>query len=161
MLFGVSADDYKTENRLKTAILGYCTTDDITVLVLNKHSQASTNIYSGYAYVIAETEQSGYISTTAATMPAMTTVDYYDSTTNDVSIFTTENFKMRFSTAGVLSEEEYVNLAQTLGITDAKLQIVLQVFLYYSQFVQESDLELLAEMNLSDLVNLYNNTINP
>ncbi len=168
MLFGVSADDYDTENKLKAKILSCYSENDITVLVLNKHSEVPSSIYSGYAFVIADSETPEYISTTAATMPATTaatmpgtTTAYNDSTTNDGTGVITDSYKMQLSAALVLSEEEYVNLAQTLGITDAKLQVVLRVFLYYSQYVHESDLDLLAEMDLSELLNLYTVTINP
>lgn len=171
MLFGVSAKNYETENMIKAEILE-CYGDSLTtLLILNKHTEVSTSIFSGYAYLSVADQEGGaeynatttatsYITTAAATWPASTTSDYNDyATTIDSSSSNDVNSKWQISDSGVFSEDEFVNFAQTLGITDAKLQVVLKVFFYYPQYVHESDIELLAAMNLSDLLVLYNNIV--
>ncbi len=159
MLFGVSASDYEVESRLKTKILNFYSEEDIMVLVLNKHTEVALSIYSGYAVISAESEMPEYITTTAATIPQTTTAYNYVSSTDNSGVDVSDNFKIQFFASRSLSEEEYVSLAESLGITDAKLQVVLSVFLFYSQFVSELDLERLAQMDLSELFVLYNNAI--
>lgn len=165
MLFGISAKDFDRETKLAADIIFICQEHNQDAYVLKTHTSSSQTMFSGFVYEYDQYEQqeSAVTTTTMATLPASTaaTTSVSGITAPDANdaINFGSTYKYSFMTIGAMDLEEFQNLALSLGITEAKLQVVLKVFMYYPEFYSEADLQYLAEMSLQDLMPLYDAAI--
>lgn len=169
LLFGVAGDNYKKEQRVRTKLLDIKVTEATTVYVINKHSESSETLHFRFASASApkgdrdnnidtaskNSVTANYFSeeNTTKTVPASS----YDSVLFDdmITVFAS-NYP-----EGTLTESEYLDLASTLQVSEAKLQMALEVFVFYDEYDSADDLSFLANLDLKDLFELYEKTILP
>jgi len=147
LLFGVSSKDYEKEQTLSNSITEYLSADSINMLIVSKHSSIEYTLYSGMASDFLSNSDTDNFTTTTA---------YLDSSSIDTPLDgIPEYYDRTYVILNSLTSVQYTNLAKDLDITEAKLQIVLSVYFYYSSIQNGIGLDTLAQMNLSDLFVLY------
>ncbi|MBN2504257.1 MAG: hypothetical protein JXB20_02830 [Bacilli bacterium] len=170
VLIGVNAGSYAVEAKLLDKVQDSYVYGDTLVALVQKHTETTESLYFGFASISAEsivvtTTAAPYISTTMAYPDSSTmagTADYLSPTTtqdaqentNDTpvtTITTSEPFYIDY-----YSESEFEALAEAYGITEARLQVAMQVFEAYDDFQSVADFEALVNMALIDLIELYN-----
>jgi len=153
LLFGVASSDYEDEILLSSSISSYLQTDSMNMLFVSKHSSDNTKYYAGLASSVSSSNipegNSSTLSTTAFYDPTGALDDEFD--------FIIVNSTFRTYQLSNLTPTQYTSLANELHITEAKLQIVLSVFFYYSNIQQDLGLESVAGLDLPELFTLYQN----
>lgn len=168
LLFGVASGDYNKEQKLKSMLLDIDVARETTIYVMSKHSEPTETFSFRFALIgSAESSPADYVTTAIA----QTTANYWTQSASTVTTATESaypafgdminDFTSTASVDGALSETEYLELASTLSISEAKLQIVLEVFVFYDEYDSAEDLLTLASLDLKDLFSLYEPTVSP
>ncbi|NLF48935.1 MAG: hypothetical protein GX582_04745 [Acholeplasmataceae bacterium] len=171
MLFGIEGSNYQQEHKIKTIILAQFDLTLTPVIVINQHSEESPDRVYRYAMIeaatmIPSTGMPEYSTTACMTTTAMmnttmgmTTQSAYSPSTDQPD--TTSGVANSDYTVLNYSIIEFRVLAESLSITEAKLQLVLDIFVGYSEYQTYDHLVLLSQLSLQDLYPLYQNLNNP
>lgn len=164
LLFGIEGVSYQQETQIKNMIMDLFNAEDTPVLVVNQHSDETPDRLYRYAQIEAgilqpSSSTTGYFTTiavtTAAPMFTSTQSDSNPSTSNyDTS---TGDIGSEYVVNSSYSLTEYRSLAESLAITEAKLQLVLDIFQGYSDYQTYDDLLYLSQQPLITLFPLYQN----
>ncbi len=163
LLIGISARNYEAEQKLAARVQSLQLAPTTTIRIVNRHTEASESIIYRYARMadaeIAANSQQPPV-TTAVASPDFAQTTQQESPSGSYGFsFDSLTTIYASSVAGSLSEADFLLLASELEITEAKLQLVLEVFFFYPEYDDEEDLLALAEMSLRDLFALYETTL--
>ncbi len=179
MLFGISGTSYETEQALEIKILSVLPQESTEAMFLNLHTDADSDLREGLV-IATETDfwsavgfvresETSVTSTTAVYDPA----DYYDSAIPEwsmidgkfVTIFPANDAVGEVATGGIGSETKTVYsgltpaafsaLADSLGVSETKLNLAILVFQGYPSYILPSDLAYLCTLSVGDLMDLY------
>ncbi len=177
LLFGISGTDAKSGSRLEAAFTA--TLADATLLYMNSYDSSSLSAWTVvfksaeaiYSYISPEMNSdiesavagNDVITTTAAawttifSTAATTTMDGVDTSADGITTGydgTGESCYLCSYTVN-MDASELAQIAANLGITEAKLRLVIAVFNGYPIYQTQSDLESLVAMPISELAVLY------
>jgi len=157
VLFGITSTDYDDEIALQSKISTFFEQSSANVLYVSKHSDTEYVLYAGFATDKEISPTTSFdntdilTTTTAASQNVTTTI----TTTTEFNDSVLSSDELRVIELQTLSTDEFIALANTLGISEAKLQICLSVYVYYVSYHTEDGLVSLANLSLQDLFALY------
>jgi len=178
LLLGISETDVTSGSKLEAAFAA--TLADATLLYMNAYDnpgvgdwsvvfksadaiygygspEMNSDIEAAMADIDAITTTAGVYTTTAAWTAATTTSDGAITTSDglDPGNEGTGATCYLCSFAVNMSASELAQVAANLGITEAKLRLVISIFNGYPIYQSQTDLEMLAAMPISELAVLY------
>jgi hypothetical protein len=159
MLFGIEGTSYEQELIIKSLVVDHFQESSTPILVMYQHTDDTNHWIYGFARLEAST-----LFTT--TMPIFTTTAmmYTSAWQTTLSPNSPSTSSSDDSTSNIADQEyaipefslaEFQSLANTLDITEAKLQLVLEIYQGYSTYQTYANLEQLANMPLETLYSLY------
>lgn len=156
LLLGIDSKSYESELSISDKINSIYIEYPITMLSLSKHSAVEYVYYSGFVDD-SRAEGSNYESIFAQDdiLSTTTMIDQIPDAT-DTPAYDSEYYASKIAEFEAMSSEDFTDLAQSLDISEAKLQLVLSIFFYYPQYQIQSGIVTLSEMSLQTLIPLYN-----
>lgn len=166
LLFGLDGKNYQQEQKLKEKLEDIKLASTTTVFVLNKHSEPSETFSFHFAMLASRESSSVQIETTYSQVTtamwtqgsSVATTSIYNDNLNVIGVI---DQIPSSSPGGALSESQYLELASTLNVSEAKLQIILEIFFHYDEYDSASDLYALADLDLENLFSLYEPIVSP
>lgn len=179
LLFGISGTSYESEQSLETKILSLLPAGSAQTLFLNLHTdtdlrdglvtEAQADFWSVFGFAFLEYEGSV---TTTSTVYAPS--DYYTTEIPEWSMEDDDKFYTVVPGADIqtgavtdgsgngskpvysnLSPDQFSALAESLGVSEAKLNLAILVFQGYPTYILPSDLAFLASLSVGELMDLY------
>jgi hypothetical protein len=159
MLFGIEGTSYEQELKIKSLLVDHFLESSTPILVLNQHTDDANH----WIYGFARLESSGLF-TTAMPIFTTTAMMYTSAWQTTLSPSSPSTSSSNDSTSDIADQEytlpeftlmEFRSLADSLDITEAKLQLVLEIYQGYSAYQTVADLEQLANTPLETLYSLY------
>ncbi|MDD3122259.1 MAG: hypothetical protein PHC62_01955 [Candidatus Izemoplasmatales bacterium] len=163
LLLGISSSDYDDEQILQTNISNVLSNNSVNVLYINKHSQTANVLYSGFVYFSTQKTTASATGSEDITTTMMTTT-----IANDQNNYTSEIPSYQNSVEAVythiytylansqyLSSDYFISIAESLGISEAKLQICMTIYVNNTFYQTEDGIITLANLSLQELFALY------
>lgn len=152
LLIGVWGDNYQMEASLDDYLESSFQVSNASVLILTKHS-AQTNIIFEVAYPefnngVESNQNETYSTTTTYFFTTIMTTTSPESPSDSVDTDTTDRISSQFS------ESEFTQTAETLGISETKLQLIFTIISIHPEYDTWEELELLSTLSLKDLFQL-------
>jgi len=148
ILIGVQSDSYTTESSLSSDISTILDIYSSNLILLNAHTYSSNLLYSGLVvssstnsssedYIFTDENESGSYNQSDGVSAIV------DATTDS------------FETKVYIAESYFTTYATQNNLSDAKLQLVLTIYNYYTEYQTNEGFNQLINMDLKDLYNLY------
>lgn len=181
ILVGISGATYESEQTLQTEILSLLPPETTETLFLNLHTDADsdlrdgllvvteTNFWSAFGFSVQQAGTS--VTTTSAVYDPS---DFYSTPTPEWStdaegkyyiIIPDNEAAADYTVGGVvpngktvyagLTVAEFSALAESLGVSETKLNLAILVFEGYPSYILPSDLAYLCTLSVGDLLDLY------
>ncbi len=148
ILVGIDGLRYETELDIKKDIEDIYGEKDMQIAIIQKHTATPSSFYCGY---VNNELQEGIQITTTAVLASTTVADGIPNGTTD-SFYDEE----RVFQIPQYTESEFADMAAAYDVTEARLQVAMAVFDFYSDTRQYQDLINYLGMDLQDLLVLYN-----
>jgi hypothetical protein len=168
LLLGISSSNYEDEQVLAANLISSLSQSTVNVIYVSKHSETDYILYSGFVYYSTRTTQNnatGSMSatTTSKSITNSSTTSPTDSSTVESGIPSSSDYansdyaivSTLLTNYTYMSSEEFVSLAEILGISDAKLQVCISIYVNNSSYQTEDGLTILANLPLEDLFALF------
>lgn len=152
LLIGVWGDNYQMEASLNDYLESSFQVSNASILILTKHS-ALTNIIFEVAYPefnngVESNQNETYSTTTTYFYTTIMTTTSPESPSDSVDTETANKISSQFS------ESQFTQTAETLGISETKLQLIFTIISIHPEYDTWEELELLSTYSLKDLFQL-------
>ncbi len=156
MLLGITSNSYDSEMSMTSKIDQIYDSFPITVLTLNKHSTVEYVYFSGF--VDDSQEASANFDGIFANGDEISTTTIYNSETDitDAPAYDSEYYANKIAEFDSMTSSDFTTMANNLGISEAKLQLVLSIFFYYPVYQVQNGITMLSDLPLQTLIPLYN-----
>lgn len=157
-LLGIQANSYQNEAKITTHLNQMLESPSVTYVILQKHTAIEEILYSGFALATSSRRDDAQ-AVPAQTQPAT----YYpyigaspDFESNFDSIVNDE-----FEIIQTYNEVDFLTLAEHMHLTEARLQLLMQIMVKEEAYPSISTLNALNQLDLSELIERYMNPDNP
>lgn len=180
ILFGISGASYESEQSLQTEILSLLPAETTETLFLNLHTDADSDLRDGLLVVteanlwsvfgISVQEATSVTTTSTVYAPSDFYFDQMPEWSAEIDgkyyvLIPDNEAAADYTVGGVvpngktvyadLTEAEFSALADSLGVSETKLNLAILVFQGYPSYILPSDLAYLCTLSVGDLLNLY------
>jgi hypothetical protein len=157
-LLGIRANSYQSETKITTYLNQMLESPSITYVILQKHTVTEEILYSGFA--LASSNYRGDAQAAPAQTQPATYYPYIgaspDFESNFDSIINDE-----FEIIQTYNEVDFLTLAEQLHLTEARLQLLMQIMVQEDAYPSISTLIALNQLDLSELIERFMNPDNP
>ncbi|MDD3478433.1 MAG: hypothetical protein PHP32_06105 [Candidatus Izemoplasmatales bacterium] len=164
MLFGVDAETYEKETELAVILDTWSQAQSVRSLTLLSHTDVLTR-YSGLVDETIQTEErtalddflDGFFAAADDSTTVMTTTTAWDGHSTDSIENNPDAIPATAWDAQVLSLSEFEELADSLGVSDTLMQLILLIVIEYPSYNTYDGFVALSQMSIAELLTLYGN----
>ncbi|MBU1144284.1 MAG: hypothetical protein KJ971_00305 [Firmicutes bacterium] len=148
-LFGVQGSSYEKESEIEQIILSSFDSESVSLLVMNKHNESTDTIYSGF---VSESIPYREFFVSSSENTILTTTAY--SGEQDSSNLPSDTYDYTYI-GSLLSQVAFSDLALSLHITEAKLQLILNIVQAYPEYNTFTKITEFSNFSIQELFALY------